>query len=97
LQRLTGCSELSRNELAAGLLDQLLPAVAEFEAEGLHPFMEEWQHYDIVSGRQVDVHLPGEVISGKACGIDAGGALLVDTANGRRRFTSGEVSVRITT
>jgi len=57
--------------------------------------MAEWQRYDMVQGRPVDLHLPGEVISGVASGIDAGGALLVETATGRRRFTSGEVSVRI--
>ncbi|MGB5472835.1 MAG: hypothetical protein WBQ78_05085 [Gammaproteobacteria bacterium] len=34
---------------------------------------------------------------GTARGTDAGGALLVDTDGGRRRFTSGEVSVRMAT
>ena len=90
-----GCNDVSRNRLAACLLDNLLPALAQFEARGLQPFMEEWQRYDIVQGRPVDLQLPNEVISGMACGIDAGGALLVETATGRRRFTSGEVSVRI--
>jgi BirA family biotin operon repressor/biotin-[acetyl-CoA-carboxylase] ligase len=97
LQRLTGNSELSRNRLAAGLLDQLLPAIAEFEAAGLQPFLEEWRRYDIVAGQQIDLQLPNETVSGKACGIDDGGALLVDTVNGRRRFASGEVSVQIAT
>jgi BirA family biotin operon repressor/biotin-[acetyl-CoA-carboxylase] ligase len=97
LQRLTRCSELSRNRLAAGLLDQLLPAIAEFEVAGLQPFLEEWRRYDIVAGHRIDLQLPNETVSGKACGIDEGGALLVDTVNGRRRFASGEVSVQITT
>ena len=94
LSRLIGRSELSRNRLAAGLLDQLLPAVAEFETAGLQPFLGEWRRYDIVDGCQVDLQLPNETVSGTACGIDDGGALLVETVNGRRRFTSGEVSVR---
>jgi BirA family biotin operon repressor/biotin-[acetyl-CoA-carboxylase] ligase len=95
LDTLTGRNGVSRNRLAACLLDNLLPAIAQFETQGLQPFMEEWQRYDIVQGRPVDLHLPNEVISGMACGIDAGGALLVETATGRRRFTSGEVSVRL--
>jgi len=95
LQRLTGRSDLSRNKLAAGLLDQLLPAVAEFEAAGLQPFLEEWRRYDIVDGCQIDLQLPNEMVSGTACGIDDGGALLVETVHGRRRFASGEVSVRV--
>ncbi len=96
LGSLTGQDDISRNRLAACLLDQLLPAIAEFEAQGLQPFMAEWQRYDIVQGRPVDLQLANGVVSGTACGIDAGGALLVETAGGRRRFTSGEVSVRIT-
>ena len=95
LQRLAGRS-ISRNLLAAALLDQLLPAMAEFEAAGLQPFLEEWRRYDVVKGCLVDLHLPNELVSGTACGIDDGGALLVDTGNGRRRFASGELSVRIT-
>ena len=95
LQRLSGRNDLSRNRLAAGLLDQLLPAIATFEAQGLQPFLPEWRRYDIVDGCRINLQLPNETVSGTACGIDAGGALLVDTASGRRRFASGEVSVRI--
>jgi len=95
LHRLIGRSDLSRNQLAAGLLDQLLPAVAEFELAGLQPFLEEWRRYDIVEGCQIDLQLPNETVSGTACGIDEAGALLVETMHGRRRFASGEVSVRI--
>ena len=94
LSRQIGPGESSRNRLAAGLLDHLLSAVTEFEATGLQPFLEEWRRYDIVAGCQIDLQLPNEIISGRACGIDDGGALLVETVNGRRRFASGEVSVR---
>ncbi len=95
LHSLTGRHDISRNRLAAHLLDCLLPALQAFESRGLQPFMTDWQRYDLVTGRQIDLRLPNTVVRGKACGIDAGGALLVDTAEGRRRYTSGEVSVRI--
>jgi BirA family biotin operon repressor/biotin-[acetyl-CoA-carboxylase] ligase len=95
LQTLTGCTGISRNRLAACLLDHVLPAIGAFEAEGLQPFLEEWRCHDIVDGREVDLRLANEVIRGTARGIDAGGALLVDTDTGRRRFASGEVSVRV--
>jgi BirA family transcriptional regulator, biotin operon repressor / biotin---[acetyl-CoA-carboxylase] ligase len=94
LQRLTGRCGLSRNQLAAGLLDQLLPAVAQFEAAGLQPFLDEWRRHDVLAGSRIDLHLPTQTITGRACGIDDGGALLVETMHGRKRFASGEVSVR---
>jgi BirA family biotin operon repressor/biotin-[acetyl-CoA-carboxylase] ligase len=95
LQTASGRTGISRNHLAACLLDHMLPAVAAFEAEGLHPFLEEWRCHDLVDGRDVDLRLANEVICGTARGVDASGALLVDTDTGRRRFASGEVSVRI--
>ena len=95
LYHLTGDNRISRNALAARILDELIPAVEAFEAAGLQPFLDEWRHYDVVRGRAVDLILPNENITGTACGIDEGGALLVDTAHGRRRFVSGDVSVRV--
>jgi len=97
LHTLTGRRDISRNRLAARLLDCLLPALQAFESHGLQPFMTDWQRHDLISGRQIDLRLHDTVVRGTACGIDAGGALLVDTAGGRRRFNSGEVSVRIAT
>ncbi len=43
-------------------------------------------------GRTVQVHLPGGVIAeGVAAEVDASGALVVDTAAGRRTFAAGDV------
>ena len=95
LRTLVGAQGLSRNRLAAGLLEQLLPAIRQFEAAGMQAFMEEWRRNDVAHGRLVDLHLNNEVISGTACGIDAGGALLLETDDGRKRFATGEVSLRM--
>lgn len=96
LQHLSGTHTTpSRNQLAASLLEHLLTAVAGFENTGLQPFLEEWRRHDVIAGCEVDLHLPGEVVTGTVYGIDDSGALLVDTLQGRRRFSSGDVSVRI--
>ena len=95
LQQLSGDSCLSRNVLAARILDELIPAIETFDAMGLPPFLDEWQQSDVLRGRKVGLTLPNEYITGMACGIDDVGALLVNTSNGRRRFLSGDVSVRV--
>jgi BirA family biotin operon repressor/biotin-[acetyl-CoA-carboxylase] ligase len=91
----TGREAVSRNRLAARLLDALLEAVAIFDLQGLEPFLPEWRRLDIAAGRQVDLRIGSEVVPGRARGIDAAGALLVDTDSGRRRFASGEISLRL--
>ena len=95
LHGLTGGTYISRNQLAASLLDQLLPAIEQFESNGMQPFMEEWRQHDLVDGRQIELQLPNEVITGTGCGIDPAGALLVETSQGCKRFASGEVSIRV--
>ena len=95
LRRLTGREAISRNRLASAVLDHTVAALEKFERSGLQPFLEEWSRHDVIQDRQVSLRLPNEVIQGRACGIDSGGALLVDTASGRRRFASGEVSLRL--
>lgn len=95
LRRLGGDSVVSRNELAGRVLSELFPVMELFERAGLQAFLDDWQRYDMVSGQRVDLILPNEQISGTARGIDEGGALLVDTHDGRRRFHSGDVSLRM--
>jgi BirA family biotin operon repressor/biotin-[acetyl-CoA-carboxylase] ligase len=96
LRRLGSDTVLSRNELAGRVLSELFPAMELFERAGLQAFLDDWHRYDIVSGQRVDLTLPNGQISGTACGIDEGGALLVETREGRRRFHSGDVSLRMT-
>jgi BirA family biotin operon repressor/biotin-[acetyl-CoA-carboxylase] ligase len=96
LHRLTDREAVSRNRLASSVLDHTFAAIEEFERSGLQPFLEEWSRHDVIQDRQVSLRLPNEVIHGRACGVDSGGALLVDTASGPRRFASGEVSLRVT-
>jgi len=60
---LTGAVDISRNRLAAGVLDKLLPAIELFESHGMRPFMDEWRRHDIVNGCQIELQLPNEVIT----------------------------------
>jgi BirA family biotin operon repressor/biotin-[acetyl-CoA-carboxylase] ligase len=95
LRRLTGRAAPSRNRLASAVLDHTVAAIDRFEQSGLQPFLEEWRRHDVIRDRQVSLRLPHETILGRACGVDSAGALLVETKCGRRRFASGEVSLRI--
>jgi BirA family biotin operon repressor/biotin-[acetyl-CoA-carboxylase] ligase len=95
LCRLTGSERMPRNRIAASLLDCSFSALADFERSGLEPFLDEWRRYDMIHGREVSLQLPNESIRGRACGVDDGGALLLETASGRRRFAAGEVSLRV--
>ncbi len=72
-------------------LEELYTVVKE---QGFAPLMDEWRHYTITLGQEVNVLGINETFSGKALDIDADGALLVETAQGVHRVVAGDVSIR---
>ena len=86
----------SRNALAAQLLDALLPALEQFDREGLSPFLTRYAALDVLAGRAVTVHGPQGDEHGVAEGIGEDGALRVRVGHAVRRVHAGEVSVRAT-
>lgn len=85
---------VSRNVVAAALIQEILQGLQHFERAALRPFIEEWRTADALRGCHVDVHTMGGTVRGIASGIDLHGALLLETPQGVRRFISGEVTVR---
>jgi BirA family biotin operon repressor/biotin-[acetyl-CoA-carboxylase] ligase len=83
-----------RNAIVATLLARLVPVLADFPRQGLAPHLANWNARDALQGREVRIENAGELTRGVARGIDAHGALLVETPSGVQRFISGEVSVR---
>ena len=86
--------EVSRNELAANLLLQIISALKTFESQGLEPFRDRWMRWDCYMDSEVSLRLGEREIKGIAKGIDQQGALLIDHQGQRQRFYSGEISLR---
>ncbi len=89
-----GADPAPRNTIVAELVEEMISGLTVFESEGLRPFVEEWKAADALRGRAVGVQVGETSARGIARGIDIGGALLVETPEGLRKFVSGEVSVR---
>lgn len=95
--------QLGIGEVWSWLLPDLLDTVQRFEASGFAPLLTAWSDRDVLKGQVVSLWTrPGQVpdgeappdASGTAQGVDESGALLVHTASGLQRWSSGEVSVR---
>ena len=59
--------------------------------DGFVPVREAWLAHAAGKGERIEVRLPNETLSGTFADLDASGALLLDTANGRRAITAGDV------
>lgn len=85
----------SRTVLAAALLARLLPALDQFDREGLEPFLPRYAALDALTGRVVSIQGGDVVHVGRPLGVTANGALRLRLENGdERAFHSGEVSLR---
>ena len=70
----------------------LLQSIKAFEAHGFAPLQQRFNQRDALTG--VEVILTDGTV-GTALGVDAVGALQVQTAQGLKKVTSAEVSVRV--
>ena len=85
----------SRNALAATVLSWLLPALEQFDREGLAPFRERYAGFDALRDREVAVLGAGDALHGVALGLADDGGLRIRLSNGGTRTVhAGEVSVR---
>lgn len=90
-----GATPARRNAVIAALIAEIVAGLAQFQQDGLRPFADEWRAADALRGRPVVVRTAAETVShGIARGIDASGALLVETPQGLQKLISGDVSVR---
>ncbi|MDT3501890.1 bifunctional biotin--[acetyl-CoA-carboxylase] ligase/biotin operon repressor BirA [Stenotrophomonas maltophilia] len=85
---------VDRNIVVAAVLARLLPALEEFDREGLAPFLPRYAAFDMLAGREVRVELEGQWQHGTALGLADDGALRVSIDGCERRLHAGEVTVR---
>lgn len=84
----------SRNQVAAALLSHLVPALEQFDGQGLAPFLPRYAAVDALAGHEVRVQLGAATHAGTALGVAEDGALRVRVGGREQVFHAGEVSVR---
>jgi len=94
LRHVTG-ENIEINVLTAEIIKKLFNSWEDFkENRWSDLFKEYWQRYDILTGKQVTIHLRGQPVTGLVEGIDEVGSLLVKTSDGKTvLISSGEVSL----
>ena len=82
---------ISRNALAATLLNSLSCKLSLFSRQGFAGFWPEWRQFDILADAPVRLDLAGRVVEGIARGVDENGALIIEHSGRREKFMSGHV------
>ena len=95
IHTLSGGEHPGRSALLAALLNELLPLLAAFEQGGFAPWRDAWQALDAFAGKPVVLHSGERQLAGTARGVDARGALQLETAaGGVQAVFGGEISLR---
>jgi BirA family biotin operon repressor/biotin-[acetyl-CoA-carboxylase] ligase len=94
LDEILGPRSIGRNALAVAMIGALVRALTGYGEQGLRPFLPGWAQFDTYLGQPVEVIAGDNRLRGTAAGVNADGALLLDTENGRRTLYAGEVSLR---
>lgn len=86
--------EVSRQQLLTEVVAQLSDALNTFERQGFEAFRDAWQEVDECYGQKVTILQQNQELKGIGDGVDATGALLLQTGKGVIPIYAGEVSLR---
>lgn len=89
--------EVSRVNFFRAVLEEFDKLYRKVKADGFGEIFTRWRKYNITLGKEVRVISAGdggETFTGRAIDLDADGALVVETADGRRTVYAGDVSIR---
>jgi BirA family biotin operon repressor/biotin-[acetyl-CoA-carboxylase] ligase len=94
---LVGIKDLvpSRNVIAAKLITEIMLLLDSYAEADTKDIINEWQKYDCMRGKLAKLILPDKNITGLIVGVDNDGALLMSVDDNVRKFTAGEISLRV--
>ncbi|GAB2777811.1 bifunctional biotin--[acetyl-CoA-carboxylase] ligase/biotin operon repressor BirA [Halomonas shantousis] len=86
--------DVSRNGLAAGMINAMFEMLPRFEREGFAPWQEAWNRRNAHAGEVIEVQQGRTAYQAMAQGVDASGNLLVQTEGRLQTLAGGEISLR---
>jgi len=85
---------ISRNSLAADLINELTTLLSDYQVQGFKPLRAEWEGLDSFSRQEVEIRMGDTSIIGTDAGVSDSGALKLQTAEGEQLIYGGEASLR---
>jgi biotin-(acetyl-CoA carboxylase) ligase len=84
----------SRAALAAALIEALLKLLENYGGTGFLPYHGEFMEADFLKGQVVELEDSKGPVFGRAVRVESDGFLLLETACGMHRVSTGDVSVK---
>ena len=94
LKAVSGCI-LSRNELAANLISNIINLLTEYPDCGFVHYLQDWRVRDISRGKVASLNMAGNIIEGTVVDVDDQGNLIMSIDGNLEKFSSGDLSLRM--
>jgi BirA family biotin operon repressor/biotin-[acetyl-CoA-carboxylase] ligase len=89
---IVGCGGIASVDGARDtLLDRLAHHLAVWSRDGFAPVRDQWLQRSFPIGAPIRTNTGGVSVTGTFAGMDADGALLLDTPSGRQRIVAGDI------
>ncbi|WP_444920944.1 bifunctional biotin--[acetyl-CoA-carboxylase] ligase/biotin operon repressor BirA [Microbulbifer sp. CnH-101-G] len=85
---------ISRNQLVAAILAELLPLLHSYAEQGFSTYREAWMQLDQFAGQKVTLQAGTQTWCGIAAGVSEKGALELNIDGEIQHFHGGEISLR---
>jgi len=85
----------NRNKLAAELIANLMNCVQKFSASGLDSFLDDWQRFDMLTGRNVMIKSELGEVSAKVLGFNGDYSLMAEVNQQKKTFYAADIKLKI--
>lgn len=86
----------SRNELAAKVISNIINLLTEYPDCGFAHYLQDWRVRDISRGKMARLNMAGNIIEGTVVDVDEQGNLIISVDGKHEKYTSGDLSLRMT-
>jgi len=85
----------NRNQLAAALIMSLIRCLKQFTASGFDSFVNDWQRFDILTGRKVIIKSDSGEVDAKVLGFNRDYSLRAEVNQQEKIFYAADIKLRI--
>lgn len=83
-----------RNVFAANLIAQVVNVLKDYDTKKFHSYQKAWHQLNAFTNKNVELHLPREIVQGKFIGVNERGAVILNVGDRVETFYGGEISLR---
>lgn len=94
-KQLLSARGMERNRLVAGMVEFLMDGIVEYQSSGFESFQEDWESFDLLTGRDITVLVDGEEIQGKVTGLAEDFSIKVNVSNEEKNFYAADIKLKL--